>query len=81
MSKNYLSQEEVEEMHRVLENHVQAKGYNRVQVGALLSSIFVGTMEMYGWSQDFMDRTCDRMKDKFREKRNNNLGSAPIDRD
>lgn len=49
--------------------HVQSKGYNRVQVGALLSSIFVGTMEMHGWSQDFMDRTCDRMKENFRNKR------------
>lgn len=68
----YLSQEQINEMHALLDNHGKEKGYRPTQMLAFLTSTFVGTMEMHGYSQDFMDRTCDMMKKKFREKRNKN---------
>lgn len=64
-----MKDKEIIELWHLLESHCKSKNYTKSEVLCFLSTCFVGTMEMHGYSQDFMDRTCDRMKENFRKKR------------
>jgi len=67
-----MDQEDINELHGLIQNYAIEKGYETKHLLAFLTSVFIGTMEMKGYSQEFMDATCDRMKVKFREKRKEN---------
>lgn len=64
-------------LHAIIEKYVKDKNYTPSQVLSFLSSTFVGTMAMNGFSEEFFDATCERMKESFKEKRKS-FGSAPV---
>ena len=61
-----MEQTEINELHKMLEMYAKDKGWSRPKVLGFLSAVFVGTMKMQGYSQEFMDATCDRMKERFK---------------
>lgn len=60
---------EIKKLHKLIENHCQAKGFTVPQILRFLSLCFVGTVEMHGYSEEFFDATLERMKKQFKEKR------------
>jgi len=60
------------ELWSLLEGYVQKKQIKPSHVLAFLTTSLVGTAEKHGLSQEFFDKTCDRMKVKFAEKRREN---------
>jgi|GEM_PF-2791824 len=64
--KKYPSQEEIDELHRLILVFAIANGWSRSAVLAFLKISFVGTMAMANYSDEFFDKTCERMKEKFK---------------
>jgi hypothetical protein len=65
-----MEQYQINTLHEVLEDHCKQMGYKVSEVLSFLSVSFVGTMAMHGYSEEFFDATCERMKIQFREKKN-----------
>ncbi len=57
------------ELYKVLSDKCEEMDCGRNDILAFLSCTLTGTMEMYGASVESFDRTMDRMKELFREKR------------
>lgn len=64
-----MNQEDAEELHNIINEWGMSKEYKTHEMLAFITCLFVGNMEMYGYSQEFMDKTCDRMKKQFMAKR------------
>jgi hypothetical protein len=67
-----MKDEDIQELHTIMTDWAMSKGYNSTHLLAFLSATFACSMEMTGYSQEFMDQTCDRMKENFRSERKNN---------
>jgi len=63
------------DLHEIITKRAIEKGYTTTQLLGFLCSVFVGTMVMRGYSQEFFDKTCERMKDQFK---NHHLHSMDI---
>lgn len=68
-----MKQEQINEMWALLEKHAQEKNYKISQVLAFLSTCLVGTMAMHGYTEEFFDATCERMKVNFRKKKKDGI--------
>jgi hypothetical protein len=64
-----MNQIEINELHKIIEDHCNIKGYTVAQILAFLSLTFIGTLIINGYSEEFVDKTAERMKVKFREKK------------
>ncbi len=61
-----MEQTEINELYKMLEMYAKDKGWSGSQILGFLSVVFIGTMKVQGYSQEFMDATCDRMKEMFK---------------
>ena len=64
-----MDDKDIKELLAMMTDWAHSKGYETKHLLAFLTATFVGTMEMDGKSQEFMNATCDRMKDHFKAKR------------
>ncbi len=64
-----MKDKQIKELHGLLENYCDEYEIPLHEILAFITAIFVGTLEMHGYSEDFFDKTCERMKQEFREKR------------
>jgi len=64
-----MEQNEINELHAILENYVREKGLKVSEALSFLTTTFVGTMVIHGYTEDFFDKTCERMKQHFKEKK------------
>lgn len=58
--------EHAKELHSLMENYCTVNGYSKSTLMGFLSALFVGTMAMNGYDEDFVDSTLDLMKKRFR---------------
>jgi len=64
-----MNDEEIKELHKLMEEYCFSKNWKTSQVLAALTTMFYGTCAMNLMTDEFFDETCDRMKVKFREKK------------
>ena len=64
-----LSQEKINELHKILCKYFDENEFSIAQALGFLSITFIGTMAMHGYSDQFFDATVERMKLQFREKK------------
>mgnify|MGYP001589049610 CR=1 FL=1 len=64
-----MKDKQIKEIHALMENFFCENEIPLHHILAFITTTFVGTLEMHGYSQDFFDKTCERMKNEFREKR------------
>jgi len=64
-----MKQEKVNELFDLIVDFAIKNDYSASEVLAILSMTFVETMHRTGYSQDFMNKTCDHLKDIFKIKR------------
>lgn len=67
-----MTQDEINELHKLLDDYCEKKKFTVFQILGFLTVVLMGTMEKEGYTQQFFDATCDRMKEKFKGKRNKN---------
>lgn len=57
------------ELHGIISKYLYE---NKILLGqslAFLSLVFIGTLEMNGFSEEFLNQTLDRMRENFKMKR------------
>ena len=74
-----MDQEDIEELHDLINEWGMSKGYKTHEMLAFFTCLLVGNIEMHGYSQEFMNETCDRMKKQFMHKRQRNKALHPND--
>lgn len=62
-----MKQSDINELHKIIEDFAIEKGYDTKHFLIFLTSCLTGTMAMKGYSQDFFDTTCERMKNNFKK--------------
>lgn len=61
-----MTQEEINELHGIMENFFRERNRSLVDVRAFLNVVFVRTMAMHGCSEDFFEKILDRMRVQFK---------------
>lgn len=64
-----MNQEDINEAHKILLEHFIKKVFKLRDIMSFLTATFIGQMALNGHSEDFFDKTVDRMKITFRNHR------------
>jgi hypothetical protein len=67
-----MSQEDIIELHALITDWAYNKKYDTPTLLSFLYVTFIGTLDMKGYSQDFVDRTSEKMKEDFKKRRSKN---------
>lgn len=60
-----MNQKDINEAHLMLVEHFLKKDFKPSQIMSFLTATFIGQMALNGYSDDFFDKTVERMKVKF----------------
>ena len=60
-----MRQDDIDDLHELMQNFLIEREYKPSEMMAFLTSQFLGTMAMYGYTHDFFNKTIDRMKDTY----------------
>lgn len=60
-----MKQERINLIHKDMAKLFEYHGLNQTEVLSFLMSMFAGTFVNAGYSKEFFDRTCEKMKEDF----------------
>lgn len=64
-----VNQKDINELHALIENWAYSKGLSASWLLSFLTSSLIGTMEMRGYSDEFVRKTLNKMYEEFKKKR------------
>lgn len=66
-----MKQEDIFELHCLIEQWGNSKGFTTAQMLGYLSATMIGTLDMWGYSEEFVKNTFDKMFMEFKKRRSN----------
>lgn len=74
-----MNQNQINTLHEIMSHFFEKENFCLSEVLGFLSITLIGTMAMNEYSDDFADRTFDKMKNDFRKKKMDLKNAKAID--